>query len=51
MTEENKDGSVLSPVKNSAFHPGAIGNTVTATCQLRYPITCAAAEKRELNKV
>lgn len=50
MTEENKDDSVLSPVKETAFHPDSIGNTVIATCQWRHPIICAAAEKR-LNKV
>lgn len=27
VTEENKDSSVLSPVKETAFHPDPIGNS------------------------
>lgn len=50
VAEENNHGSVSSTVKDSAFHSAAIDNTIRATCQSRYPVTCAAAENRELEK-
>lgn len=50
VAKENKHGSVSSTVEDSAFHSGAADNTIIATCQSRYPITCAAAENRELKK-
>lgn len=44
VAKEHNHGSVSPTVQDSAFHSGAIDNTVIATCQTRYPTTCAAAE-------
>lgn len=47
VTEDNNHSSVSPTVQDSAFHSDATDNTVIATCQTRYPTTCAAAENRE----
>lgn len=47
VAKENNHGSVSPTVQDSAFHSGAIDNTVIATCQKIHPTTCAAADNRQ----
>lgn len=47
VAKEYNHGFVSPTVQDSACHSGAIDSTVIATCQTRYPATCAAAENRE----